>query len=117
MFAWVIKMLQYERTDVLEGIDINKSSKSNECVLCHYGYFKGIGYKFEPYACNGCHGVSMMVYDLNDISIVNVKFVDYRYVLWNMTENDGINRLNKSKLDDKGTLWIWTLVQVRHLLK
>ena len=50
-------------------------------------------------------------------SIVNVKSVDYRSVLWNMTKNDAINRLNNSKLDDKGTLWIWTSVQVKHLLK
>ena len=59
----------------------------------------------------------MMVYDLKDISIVNVKFVDYRCVLWNMTKNDAINWLNNSKLDDKGISRIWTLVQVKHLLK
>ena len=26
-------MLQYERIDVLEGIDINKSNKSKECIF------------------------------------------------------------------------------------
>ena len=41
----------------------------------------------------------------------NVKYVDYRCVLWNMTGNDAIRRLNNSKLDDKGTLWIRILVQ------
>ena len=46
-------MLQYERTDVSEGIDINKSNKSNECMISHYWYFKDIGFKFQPYACNG----------------------------------------------------------------
>ena len=35
---------------------------------------------------------------------MNVKSVDYRSVLWNMTKNDAINRLNNSKLDDKDTL-------------
>ena len=29
-------MLQYERTDVSEGIDVNKISSSKECMLCHY---------------------------------------------------------------------------------
>ena len=33
MFVWVIKMLQYERTDIPEGIDINKIGKSKECNL------------------------------------------------------------------------------------
>ena len=29
-------MLQYKRINVSEGIDINKSNKSKECVICHY---------------------------------------------------------------------------------
>ena len=30
-----IKMLYYNRTDVSEGIDINKASASKECHICH----------------------------------------------------------------------------------
>ena len=29
-------MLYYDRIDVSEGIDINKTSASKECVICHY---------------------------------------------------------------------------------
>ena len=29
-------MLQYDRIDVLEGIDINKTSASKESNICHY---------------------------------------------------------------------------------
>ena len=36
-------MLQYERIDVSEGIDIIKLDKSKECMMCHYWYFKDIG--------------------------------------------------------------------------
>ena len=33
-------MLEYDRIDISEGIDINKSSdKSKECHICHYWYF------------------------------------------------------------------------------
>ena len=46
----------------------------------------------------------MMVYGLKNIAILNVKDVDYRCVLWNMTRNDAINMLDNSKLDDKCTL-------------
>ena len=59
-----LKMLQYERIDISEGININKSDKSKECMICHYWYFKDIGYKFEPYVCNKCHDISMMAYEL-----------------------------------------------------
>ena len=47
-----------------------------------------------------------MTYDLQNIATLNVKGVDYRCVLWNITRNDVINRLNNSKLDDKGILSI-----------
>ena len=63
-------MLQYDRIDVSEGISINKTSKSKECVLCHYCYFKDIGYDFQPYLCNGCHAVSMIAYELKNIAIL-----------------------------------------------
>ena len=46
----------------------------------------------------------MMAYELKNIAILNVKTVDCRCVLWNMTKNDAINMLDNSKLDDKGTL-------------
>ena len=46
----------------------------------------------------------MMACELKNIAIVNVKGVDYRCVLWNITKNDAINMLGNSKLDDKGTL-------------
>ena len=46
----------------------------------------------------------MMAYELENIAILSVKGVDYRFAIWNMTRNDAINRLNNSKLDDKGSL-------------
>ena len=97
-------MLQYERTDVLEGIDINKSNKSKECMICHYWCFKDIGFKFQSYVCNGCHNLLMMVYDLDDFMILNIKGVDYRCFVFNMTRNTSTKLLNNSQLDNKGTL-------------
>ena len=35
-------MLEYERIDVSEEIEINKSNKSKECMICHLCYFKDI---------------------------------------------------------------------------
>ena len=82
-------------------------------MVCHYWYFKDIDYKFEPHVCNKCYDISMMAYELKNIAIVIVKGIDYRCVLWNMTKNDAINMLGNSELDDKGTLWIGILVQIK----
>ena len=42
-------MIPYERIDICEVIDLNKSDKSKECMICHYWCFKYIAYKDEPY--------------------------------------------------------------------
>ena len=49
-------MLYYDRIDVSEGIDINKTSESKECDICHYCYFLNM--------------------TLSDIAILKIK--DYR---------------------------------------
>ena len=40
-------MLRYQKINVSERIDVNKTSASKECELCHYWFFKGIGLKSE----------------------------------------------------------------------
>ena len=60
-------MLQYERTDV------NKTSSPKECELCHYWYFKDVGFKYEEHVCNGCHDLLTMAYGLENIGILSVK--------------------------------------------
>ena len=73
-------------------------------MLCHYWYFKDVGYKFQPYVCNGCQAVSMMAYELKNIAILNAKGVDCKCILWGISKNDAVDRLNNSVLKDKGVL-------------
>ena len=72
-------------------------------------YSKDIDYKYELYVCNECHDISMTTNELENIVILNVKGVDYRCIIWKMTRNDVINRLDNFKLDDiahfKYELW------------
>ena len=63
-------MLQYERIDISEGIDLDESGKSKECMICHYWYFKDIGYKYEPHVCNKSYDLLMVVYDLKNFIIL-----------------------------------------------
>ena len=49
-------MLQYQKIDVSEGIDANKTSASKECELYHYWFFKDVGFKFEE------HVMDVMIY-------------------------------------------------------
>ena len=90
MFVWVIKILQYERINISEGIDTNKTSASKECMLCHYWYFQNIGYKFESNVCNKCHDVLMTPYELKNIAILNVKDPVYICSLWGISGNETV---------------------------
>ena len=66
-------MLEYDRIDISKGIDVNKTSAWKECDICHYWYYKDIGFKCEPYLCNGCHDLMQKAINLNDVAIAYVK--------------------------------------------
>ena len=89
-------MLQYKKISISEWIDIDKTNASKECLLCHYGYFKNVGFKFEPQVCNKCHKVLMTAYELKNVAILNVKGVDFRCILWGISRDEAANRLNNS---------------------
>ena len=74
-------MLQYQKINVLEGIDLNKTSASKECELCHYWIFKDIGFKFEEHVWNGCHDLLTMAQSLKHIAILSAKGATFRCLL------------------------------------
>ena len=94
-------MLEYNRNDISEGIDVNKASASNECDICHFWYFKDIGFKYEPYLCNGCDGLMQKAMNFNDVAIVYVKGSASRTHFWYMNKNDATTIMNNSNLVDK----------------
>ena len=65
-------------------------------MLCHYWYFKHVEFKFEPYVYNKCHDVLMAAYELKNIAILNVKKADFRFILWRISRDEAVNRLNNS---------------------
>ena len=66
-------MLEYDRIDISEGIDVNKTNLSKECDICCYRYFKDIGFKYEPYLCNECHDLMQNAMSFNNVAIVYIK--------------------------------------------
>ena len=94
-------MLKYDRIDISEGIDVNKTILAKECDICHYWYFKKTGFKQEPYLCNGCHDLMQRAMSFNNVAIVYVKKNAYRIHFWYMSKDDAINIINVSNLADK----------------
>ena len=92
------------KIDLSAGIDTNKTNASKECMLGHYWYFKDVGFRFEPHVCNECHLIFMTGYQLKNNEILNVKEVSFRYILWGISRDMAVNRLNNSVLEDNGVL-------------
>ena len=63
-------MLEYEKIDTSEGIDVNKAGASKEYDICHYWYFKDIGFKYEKYLYNGCHDLMQKTMSFNNVAYI-----------------------------------------------
>ena len=94
-------MLGYDRIDISEGIDVNETSAWKEGDICHYWYFKDVGFKYELYLCNGCHDLMQKVMSFNDAAIIYVQGSAYRIHFWYMSKDDAISIINNSNLVDK----------------
>ena len=97
-------MLRYQKFDVSEGIDVNKTSQSKECELCHYWFFKDVGFKFEEHVCNRCHHLLTMAHSLKNIAILSAKGATFRCILMGISKNEGLKRLNNSVTYYRGVL-------------
>ena len=73
--------MNVDRIDVSEGIDINKTSKSEESDICHYWYLLTKSFTFQPNVCDRCHDLSMMYTNLSNITILNIKRADYPCII------------------------------------
>ena len=103
-------MLEYDRIDTSEGIDINKIDSSKECDICHHWYFLDKNFKYEPSLCKGCHDLMQKALNFNDVAIVSVKGGDYRIHFCYMSKNDTINVMKNSNLNEKSEpLYIFLL--------
>ena len=69
MSAQNIKMLFYDRVDISEGININKTSALRKFSISHYCYFLSYSLMFQPNVCNRCHFLMMSI-NLSDIAIL-----------------------------------------------
>ena len=98
-------MLEYDRLDISEGIDMDKTNKSRKCDIFHYWYFVDKNFNYKPYLCNGCHNLMQKAMNFNDVAIVSINWRSYRIHFSYISKNDAITLMNNSNLIDKmGTL-------------
>ena len=94
-------MIYFDRIEVSEGIDVNKTSEPKECNIWHYWYFLNKGFKFQPNVCNRCHYLLMMSMNLSNAAILNIKRDDYCRIISKISKNETINLIQNVSLAKK----------------
>ena len=81
-------MLEYDRIDISEGNDMDKTNKLRECDICHYWHFLDKNFNYKKYLCNGCHDLMQKTINFNDVDIASIKENDYRIHFWFMSKDE-----------------------------
>ena len=88
-----------------EGIDVNKTSASKECDVCHYWYFLKKVFKFQPYVQNRCHDLLMTSINLSNTAILQTKNTNYCCIITEISKSEAIMQFKNIDLTEKsGTL-------------
>ena len=98
-------MLYFDRIDICEGIDVNKTSASKACDICHYWYFLNKGFKFQPNVRNRCHDLLLMPMNPCDIAISNIKSANCGCIISGIGKKGVTNLIQNVDLTEKcGTI-------------
>ena len=99
-------MLEYDRIDISEGIDINKCEKtSRRCSLCKFYYFLDKNFSYGPFLCNGFYDMSLKAVSMQNLTIINYNGNNYRVNFAFISKKDAYNLIkNATTIDKKGTL-------------
>ena len=99
-------MLEYDRIDISEGIDIEKCKEtSKECSLCKFYYFLDKNFSYGPYLCDGCNDMSMKAVSMQNLTVINHNGNYYHVIFAFMTKKDAYNLIkNAIIMGEKGIL-------------
>ena len=73
-------------------------------MLCHYWFFKDVGFKFEEHVCNRCGALLTKAHSLKNIGRLSAKGATFRYLLMGTSKNEVLKKLNNSVTYDRGVL-------------
>ena len=100
-----MKMLEYDRIDISEGIDIKKcKERSKKCNLCKFYYFLDKNFNYGPYLCDGCYDMSKKAVSIKNLAIINHNGNHYGVNFTFMSKKDAYNLIkNAVIMGEKGT--------------
>ena len=99
-------MLEYDRIDISEGIDIKKCKEtSKECNLCKFYFFLDKNFNYGPYLSDDCYDMLMKAVSIKNLAIINHNGNHYRVSFASMSKKDAYHLIkNTVIMGEKGTL-------------
>ena len=94
-------MLKYDKIDITEGIDLNKTNKSSECLFCHYWCYLNKKFSYGTFTCDGCYNIVQRSTDFKNIAIIHVKNNAYRVYLKDISKHKAKKKMNNFNLVGK----------------
>ena len=94
-------MLKYDKIDITEGIDVDKTNKSRECMFCHYWYYLNKNFSYGPFTCDGCYNIVERSTDFKNIAVVRVKNNAYRIYFKDISKHKAKKLMNNFYLIGK----------------
>ena len=94
-------MLKYDKIDITEGIDVDKTNKSRECMFCHYWCYLNKNFSYRRFTCDGCYNIVQRLTDFKNIAIAHVKKTVYRVYFKDISKNKTKKLMNKFNLIGK----------------
>ena len=91
-------MLKYDKIDITEGIDIDKTNKLKECMFSHYWYYLNKNFSYGPFTCDGCYKIVQRSTNFKNIAIVHVKKSAYRIYFKDISKHKAKKLINKFNL-------------------
>ena len=95
-------MLEYDRIDISEGIDIKKCKEtSTECDLCKFCYFLDKNFNYGPYLCNGCYDMYLKAVSMKNLAIINHNGNHHRVNFTLISKKDAYNLIKNAMITYK----------------
>ena len=90
-------MIQLDRIEDYEKIDLDETGESKECKICHYNYFDD-SFKSDSKICNKCN---WRIKSFGNFAIIAVNVFSYRSFMFGMGEEDAIESIKDFESNDK----------------
>ena len=95
-------MIEYDRIDINEGIDVDKNKLvSKECNICNYWYFNNRNFNYQRYVCDGCHVMSLKTSSMHNLAIGYNNGNAYRINFVFMSKNNALSLIKNAVIIDK----------------